>query len=56
LRENKERSGDCNVLFTDEELGGWVVQQRDMFQKYGGGGSGGFGDGKYATNVTTTTI
>jgi len=32
------------------------MQQREIIQKYGGGGSGGCGDGKYTTNVTTTTI
>lgn len=56
LRGNKERSGDCNVLFTDAELRGWSVQQGEMFQNYGGSGSGDYGDGKYATNVTTNTI
>jgi len=32
LRGNKERSGVCNVLFTDAELRGWSVQQGEMFQ------------------------
>ncbi|KAL3817535.1 hypothetical protein ACHAXA_003708 [Cyclostephanos tholiformis] len=31
LREYKERAGDCDVPFTDETLGSWVVVQRRLF-------------------------
>jgi hypothetical protein len=31
LRDYKERAGDCDVPFTDETLGSWVVVQRRLF-------------------------
>lgn len=33
LREYKERAGDCDVPFTANELGPWVVRQRELYAK-----------------------